>query len=46
MGSCLRQAAASGYVNTVRQLLKAGADVNGFDDVEGKKNGIPSYDNI
>ncbi len=43
---CLRQAAASGHVNTVRLLLKAGADVNGFDDVEGKKKGIPSYDDI
>lgn len=46
IGSCLRQAAASGHVNTVRLLLKAGADVNGFDDVEGKKKGIPSYDDI
>jgi ankyrin repeat protein len=46
IGCCLRQAAASGHVNTVRQLLKAGADVNGFDDVEGKKKGIPSYEAI
>jgi len=37
IGCCLRHAAASGHVNTVRLLLKAGADVNGFDDVEGKK---------
>ena len=43
---CLRQAAASGHVNTVRLLLKAGADVNGFDDVEGKKKGIPRYEDI
>jgi ankyrin repeat protein len=46
IGCCLRQAAASGHVNTVRLLLKAGADVNGFDDVEGKKKGIPSYNDI
>ncbi|HEX8884751.1 MAG TPA: ankyrin repeat domain-containing protein, partial [Noviherbaspirillum sp.] len=46
IGCCLRQAAASGHVNTVRLLLKAGADVNGFDDVEGKKKGMPSYDDI
>jgi ankyrin repeat protein len=44
--ACLRQAAARGYVNTVRLLIKAGADVNGFDDVKGKKKGIPSHESM
>jgi len=46
ISACLRQAAASGYVNTVRLLIKAGAEVNGFEDVEGEKKHIPSYEQV
>ncbi|MFS0755600.1 ankyrin repeat domain-containing protein [Noviherbaspirillum sp. 1P10PC] len=44
ISACLRQAAASGYVNTVRLLIRAGAEVNGFEDVKGEKKHIPSYE--
>lgn len=40
--ACLRLAAARGHVNTVRLLLKAGAQVNAFDDVLHKKTQIDS----
>ena len=46
VSACLRQAAASGYVSTVRLLIKAGAEVNGFEDVKGKKREIWKYDDI
>lgn len=39
----LRQAAAAGHLAAVRLLLEAGANPNGFDDVEGKRGGIPGY---
>ena len=42
INACLRLAAARGHVNTVRLLLKAGAQVNAFDDVLHKKTQIDS----
>lgn len=39
----LRQAAAAGHLAAMRLLLEAGANPNGFDDVEGKRGGIPGY---
>jgi ankyrin repeat protein len=42
INACLRLAAARGHVNTVRLLLKAGAQVNAFDDVLHKKAQIDS----
>ena len=46
LSSCLRQAAARGYVNTVRLLIKDGADVNGFDDAEQKRKKVCSYESL
>ncbi|MFS0755601.1 ankyrin repeat domain-containing protein [Noviherbaspirillum sp. 1P10PC] len=44
--ACLREAASSGYLNTARLLLKAGAAVNGFEEVKGDGEKIWAYDRI
>lgn len=46
LDDCLRQAALRGHVATVRLLLKAGADVNGFDDGHGKRATVPPHGNL
>jgi ankyrin repeat protein len=43
MHAWLRHAAAGGHLAAVRLLLDAGANPNGFDDVEGKTGPIPGY---
>ena len=43
MHAWLRHAAARGHLAAVRLLLDAGANPNGFDDVEGKTGPIPGY---